>query len=46
MQLRTKPDSALISLTNSVLEPPNSGKAMPQNKWQSLAKVTLGALYL
>jgi hypothetical protein len=46
MQLRKKSDSALISLTNSVLEPPNSGKALPQNKWQSLAKVTLGALYL
>jgi hypothetical protein len=46
MQLRKKSDSALISLTNSVLEPPNSGKAMPQKKRQSLAKVTLGALYL
>jgi len=46
MQLRKKSDSALISLTNSVLEPPNSGKAQPQKKRQSLVKVTLGALYL
>jgi hypothetical protein len=46
MQLRKKSDSALISLTNSVLEPPNSGKALPQKKRQSLAKVTLRALYL
>lgn len=46
MQLRTKSDSALISLTNSVLEPPNSGKALPHKKRQSLGKVTLGALYL
>jgi hypothetical protein len=46
MQLRKKSDSALISLTNSVLEPPNSGKALPHKKRQSLVKVTLGALYL
>jgi hypothetical protein len=46
MQLRTKSDSALISLTNSVLEPATSAKAQPQKKRQSLAKLTLGALYL
>jgi len=46
MQLRKKSDSALISLTNSRLETPNSGKALPHKKRQSLVKVTLGALYL
>jgi uncharacterized membrane protein (DUF485 family) len=46
MQLRKKSDSALISLTNSRLETPNSGKDLPHKKRQSLVKVTLGALYL
>lgn len=46
MQLRKKPDSPLIPLTNSRLETPNSGKAMPQTKQQSLVKVILNALYL
>jgi hypothetical protein len=46
MQLRKKSDPALIPLTNYVLEPANSGIALPQNKRQFLVKVTLGALYL
>jgi hypothetical protein len=46
MQLRKKLDSYFISLTNSRLETPHSGKAMPQTKQQSLVKATLGAVYL
>src|SRR5919202_1152587 len=46
MQLRKNPDSPLIALTNSRLETPHSGKAIPQKKQQSLVKVTLGAVYL
>src|SRR4028118_605766 len=46
MQLRKKPDFYFISLTNSRLETPHSGKAMPQTKQQSLVKAILGALYL
>jgi hypothetical protein len=46
MQLRKKLDSPLIPLTNFRLKTPNSGKAMPQTKQQSLVKATLGVLYL
>ena len=45
MQLRKNPASPLIPLMNPGLETPNSGKAMPQRKQQSLVKVILNALY-
>ena len=46
MQLNRKIDSAIVPINNSALAIRNSGRTIHQKKWQSLIKVTLGAVYL